>query len=315
MPLDLKLKMLLGLLAIQKPPAPNEVPPAEARKNFRTRLAMVESPPEPVGRIEDREIPGPAGPIRLRVYTPAGRGPFPVLVYFHGGGWVIGDLETAESPCCALANATGAVVVSVDYRLAPEHKFPAAFDDCYAATLWVRNNATALEADPLRIAVGGDSAGGNLAAVVCLAARDRGGPPLVFQLLVYPAVDYDFNRPSYRENATGYLLTTELCQFFSQQYLGREEDRRNPYAAPMCANDLNGLPPALIMTAEYDPLRDEGAAYARRLEEAGVRVTLRQYAGLIHGFWNMGAVLGQVKSIRQEAAAALRSAFAVHTNA
>jgi acetyl esterase len=267
-------------------------------------------PPEEVAKVEDRTIPGPSGvQIPFRIYTPSGQGPLPVLAYFHGGGWVIGNLETVDAPCRALANGAGCVVVSVDYRLAPEHTFPAAAEDCYAATRWVAEHAAELGGDPRRIAVGGDSAGGNLAAVVSLMARDRGGPALVFQLLVYPVTDYSYDTPSYQENAEGYLLTRGAMVWFWDHYLSGGQDGRHPHASPLRAESLANLPPALVITAEYDPLRDEGEAYAKRLEQAGVPVTLTRYPGMIHGFFQMGGVLEGGRRAITQAAEALRSAF------
>lgn len=281
----------------------------EARQGARDKAAVTSLPPEPVARVEDRCIPGPGGDIPVRIYTPAGPGPLPVLVYFHGGGWVMSDLDTHDGLCRALANRSGAVVVSVDYRLAPEARFPAALEDASAATLWVWRNSAYLGADPSRVAVGGDSAGGNLAAATCLWARERGAPPIAFQLLIYPVVDRDFDTRSYHENAEGYHLSRESMIWFWRQYLAEEADGRNPLASPLRADSLAGLPPALVLTAEYDPLRDEGEAYAARLREAGVPVTLTRYQGMIHGFVRMAGVLDQGKRAIDQAGAALRSAL------
>jgi len=271
-----------------------------------------QTPPEPVARVENRTIPGPAGEIPIRVYTPHGDGPFPALVFFHGGGWVICSLDSHDGICRALANGAGCVVVSVDYRLAPEHKFPAAPEDCFAATQWVATHAGELHADPARLAVGGDSAGGNLTVVVTQMAREHGGPTLAFQLLIYPAVDFrsDAGYPSMTDNAQGYLLDKQAMDWFSDHYLRDEADRTNALASPMLASDLRGLPPALVITADYDPLRDEGEAYARRLQEAGVPVTVRRYPGMIHGFFGMTALFDRAKDAQAEAVAALRMAFA-----
>lgn len=313
MPLDPQVRQLLNEMAASGVPATGDVPPEEARRLYRARAAKQNAPAEPVQSIENRKISGPGGEIPIRIYTPQGLGPFPALVYFHGGGWVIGDLDTHQSPCCALANAAGCVVIAVDYRRAPEHKFPAAAEDCYAATLWASKNASALGIDPHRIAVGGDSSGGNLAAVVSLMARDRRGFAPTFQLLIYPVMDCHFETRSYQENATGYHLTRDAMIYYWRQYLSKDADANNPYASPLRASDLHGLPPALVLTAEYDPLRDEGQAYAARLKDAGVPVTARNYEGLIHGFLMMSAHLRQVKPVIQETAADLRSAFATRT--
>ncbi len=234
-----------------------------------------------------------------------------MLVFFHGGGWVIGDLETPDGTCRALANRAGCVVVSVDYRLAPENKFPAAPQDTYAATQWVAANAASIHVDPARIAVGGDSAGGNLAAVTAQMARDRGGPRLVFQLLVYPVIDGACDTASYRDNAEGYLLTKDMMRWFWNHYVRDAEDLFNPIASPLRARSLKGLPPALVQTAEFDPLRDEGEAYAAQLKQAGVPVRLTRYNGMIHGFFGMASVMDRAKTAIDEAGAALRSAFAL----
>ena len=290
-------------------PPLNAMPVAEARAAAMA-LGGMTGPPETVAHVEDRTIPGPAGQIPVRIYTPTGRPPFPLLVYFHGGGWVIGNLETHDGVCRALTNAAACIVVSVDYRLAPEHPFPAAPEDSYAATQWVAANAAAIGGDPTRIAVGGDSAGGNLTAVVALVARDRGAPPLCFQLLVYPVTDAACDTASYRDNADGYFLTRDMMGWFWNHYAAQRSARENPYASPLRAASLKGLPPALVITAEFDPLRDEGEAYAARLRDAGVAAQLTRYDGMIHGFFGMGSMLDQAKTAIAQAAAALRSAFA-----
>jgi acetyl esterase len=307
MPLDPEAKMLLEQLTTVVRPF-EELSVEEARAAIVT-LSAAAGEGEPVARVENRTLPGPRGEIPVRVYTPEGRAPFPVLVYFHGGGWVIGNLETHDGLCRHLANAAHCVVVSVDYRLAPEHPFPAPGEDAYAATRWVAGNAAALGGDAKRIAVGGDSAGGNLSAVVSLMARDRGGPPIVFQLLVYPATDLPSANMSYRENAEGYFLTAKSMHWFFAHYCGANPDASDPYLCPLRAKNLGGLPPALVVTAEFDPLRDEGEAYAARLREAGVRTKLTRYPGMIHGFFGMGPLLTQARAATREAADALRSAF------
>ena len=267
-------QLLDALAEAQLPPFEEmTVPSARAAAHgFRD----MQGEPVEMGSVHDRAVPGPEGDIPVRVYTPAGTGPLPAIVYFHGGGWVIGNLEIVDRPCRALAAAAAAVVVSVDYRLAPEHRYPAAFDDCYAATVWVAEHAAELGVDPATIAVAGDSAGGNLAAAVALAARDRGGPALAAQLLIYPVTDFNFDTDSYRENAEGYLLTRGSMYWFWAHYLGAQELPKDPYACPLRAGSLAGLPPAYVATGEYDPLRDEGEAYAWRLAEAGVAVRDRK---------------------------------------
>jgi acetyl esterase/lipase len=306
MPLDAQTKELLAQLVEQKTPAYHEMTPESARQFFKTMMA---SDGESVAQVENLKISGPAGDIPIRVYTPQGCGPFPVLVYLHGGGFVIGDLDTYDAFCRTLTNGVGCIVVAPDYRLAPEHKFPAAHEDCYAATKWAAANASAFNGDPSRIAVAGDSAGGNLTAVVAQMARDRGGPPLIFQLMIYPATDVAADNPSIRENAEGYLITLKDIHWFYNHYLNTPEEGRNPMASPLLAASLCGLPPALIITAEFDPLRDEGEQYGERLKQAGVPVTLSRYNGTIHGFVAMASVLDQGKQGTAECCAALRNAF------
>ena len=283
--------------------------PVPAAREVALQLRDMGGTPEVVAQVAEHTASGAAGTIPLRVYTPAGRPPFPALIYFHGGGWVIGNLDTHDGVCRALTNAAGCVVVSVDYRLAPEHKFPAAADDAYAAACWAAANAAVIGIDPTRLAVGGDSAGGNLAAVVALMARDRGTPRLRLQLLVYPVTDARMNTASYRDNADGYFLTRDMMQWFWNHYLRSAADGENPYASPLRATDLRALPPAVVMTAEYDPLRDEGEAYAAQLRAAGVPVQLTRYPGMIHGFFGMASIMDQAKTAIAEAAAALRRAF------
>jgi acetyl esterase len=309
MPLDPQAQAVLEQMADAGLPPLGSVSVEETRQGMVAATAAGEEP-EPVAKVEDRSIPGPGGQIPVRIYTPQGSGPFPILVYFHGGGWVIGNVDTHDPTCRTLTNAAGCVVVSVDYRLAPEHKFPAAVDDCYAATQWVAANAAAINGDSSRIAIGGDSAGGNLTAVVAIEAREQGGPPLVFQLLVYPVTDYSFSTPSYRDNADGYLLTKDSMVWFWDHYLRSEADGQDYRASPLRASDLTGLPPALVITAEYDPLRDEGEAYAARLQESGVSVTCTRYDGMIHGFYGLTAVVDQARKAVEESVAALRASFA-----
>ncbi len=289
-----------------------EMTPQEVRasraQNAEAMAAMA-GPEQPVARVENRSIPGPGGPIPVRVYWPVAGKALPALVYLHGGGWVFGNIDGVDRNCRALANAVQCVVVNVEYRLAPEHKYPAAAEDAYAVVTYLAEHAAEFDIDARRIAVGGDSAGGNLATVACLMARDRGGPRPVFQLLVYPVTDYDDNRPSLDENE-GYLLTRKLIQYFWGHYVAGPEQGRHPYASPINAKDLAGLPPAMVITAECDPLRDQGEAYARRLQEAGVPVTVKRYAGAIHVFFQMGAVIDSGREAVADAAAALRNAFA-----
>ncbi len=308
MPLDPQAQNVLDQLAELVLPPSHTISPEEARANA---LARPRAPGPEVARVEDRTVPGAGVDIPVRIYTPEGSGPFPVLGWFHGGGWVIGNLESADGTARHLSVEAGCVVVSVDYRLAPEAKFPLPFDDCFAATQWIADHATDINADPNRIAVGGDSAGGNLAAAVSLKARDQGGPPLAFQLLVYPVTSRAYDTGSYQQNADGYLLTTDAMKWYWNHYLSGDADASNPYAAPLAAKDLRGLPAALVITAEFDPLRDEGEAYGQKLQAAGVDTTCTRYDGMIHGFFGMSAVIDKGKQAISEAAAALRQAFSV----
>lgn len=310
MPLDPQVQFLLDQLAALDAPIMDALTPADVRQQMRARVALF-GEPETVAHVEDRAIPGPQGEIPVRIYTPAGSAPFPLLVFFHGGGWVIGDIDTHDGLCRSLANRAACVVVSVAYRLAPEHKFPAAPEDCYVATQWVAEHAADLHGDASRIAVAGDSAGGNLSAVIAQMARDRGGPHLSFQLLLYPATDLTMSSPSIDENAEGYYLTKADMIWFTNHYINNEGDKKDPQASPLFASNLQALPPALIITAEYDPLRDEGEAYAQKLKDTGVLVTLHRYNGVIHGFVSMAPFLDQGKLAVDECAHALRAAFTI----
>jgi len=302
-----EVRALLEAIAAQGAPAIETLPPVEARQAALDALKTIAGPLEKIGRVEDLNIPHPARPIPIRVYTPTGDGPFPCLVYFHGGGWVVCDLDTHDAICRAIARRSGAVVVAVDYRLSPEHKFPAAVEDCYAATLWAAANAKRLAVDPRRIAVGGDSAGGTLSTVMCLKSRDEGGPAIALQVLVYPVTNLaSFDTPSYSEFDEGYYLTRTEMEWFRSHYLARAEDALGPYASPLLAPDLRGLPPALVITAECDPLRDEGEAYAKRMAEAGVEVTCTRYAGMIHPFFSLGGAFSQGRRAIDQVAAAVR---------
>jgi acetyl esterase len=307
MPLDPQAQAVMEQVATLGFPPVHQVSPEQARANNRARPR---APGPAVGRVEDRRLPGPEGEIPVRIYTPEGTRPFPALVWFHGGGWVVGDLESADATARHLTVGANCVVVSVDYRLAPEAKFPGPAEDCYAATKWVAQNPASINTDSGKIAVGGDSAGGNLAAAISLMARDRGGPPLALQLLVYPVTDRDFSTESYVQNAEGYQLTRDSMVWYWEHYLKADADAANPYAAPLQAQDLRNLPPALVITAEYDPLRDEGEAYAHRLEAAGVSTTCTRYDGMIHGFFGMAAAINKGKQAIAQASAALKEAFA-----
>jgi acetyl esterase len=305
--LDPQVRTLLDQLKLTGSPPMAEQTPEDARAGFAL-LAAVSGPAEHPVPTEDRSVPGPAGDIPIRVYRPQSDEPLPVVVYFHGGGFVIGNIATHDTTCQRLAAGVPAVVVSVDYRLAPEHHFPAAIDDCDAATKWVAAHAAELGGDPTRLAVAGDSAGGNLAAVVARRARDAGGPAIAFQLLVYPVTDLTSSLPSYVENGTGYLLEAATIVWFYDHYLDGA-DPRHADASPLFVDDLAGLPPALVLTAEFDPLRDEGEAYAERMRDAGVAVTTSRYDGMIHGFYGLDSIFDTSKQATAETVAALRDAL------
>ena len=303
MPLDPQAKAELELRA-DAPPI-ESLTPAEAR----AQSAAVSRLPGPdVAKVEDIRVPGGGVDVPVRVYTPAGDRAG-ALVWLHGGGWVIGSIETNDATARSLANEARCVVVSVGYRLAPEAKFPLPLEDCFVATAWTVEHAEALGVDPARVAVGGASAGGNLAAAVTLMARERGGPELAYQLLVYPALANDDSSQSFRDNGEGYGLDRTTMDWYWKHYIRDEADATNPLVAPLLADDLSGLPPALVITAEFDPLRDEGEEYADRLREAGVETTCSRYDGMIHGFFSAGVPVDRTWEAIAEAAAALRGAF------
>ena len=291
-------------------PATHTLPVAEARRQYEARIALM-APPAPVAAVSARTIDGPGGPLALRIYTPAGEGPFPLMVFFHGSGFVLCSLDTHDGMCRNLAAGIGCVVVSVDYRLAPEHPFPAGPDDCLAATRWAAAHAVGLGADPARVMVAGDSAGGNMAAVTALRVRDEGGPDLCGQVLLYPVTDHHApGTPSYVENGDGYGLTADTMRWFWDHYLARPKDAAHPHASPLRADSLAGLPPAWVMSAEYDPLRDEAELYAERLSAAGVPVAMSRRAGMNHGFLFWVGVVAAADAAMAETCAWGRSAFA-----
>lgn len=309
MPLDPQVRTFLDQLAALNAPPIDELSPEEARANSArtpTRCRL----PEPRPEISDLDIPGPGSGIPLRVYRPDRSRRLPVIVYFHGGGWVLGSIESHDALCQQLAIRVPAVVVSVGYRLAPEYRFPAALEDCVAATTWVAACARELGGDPTRLAVAGDSAGGNLAAVTAIQARDHGGPAIAYQLLVYPVTDSSMGSASYQANAEGYMLTAAGMRWFWDLYLGPDGQVDNPLASPVKAPDLAGLPPAFVITAEFDPLRDEGEHYAELLRNAGVETRLSRYSGMIHGFFGMNRLIDAADRAIEEASAALRDALA-----
>ena len=308
---------LLKLIEERGIPPTHTLSPEEARAFYRDRRTITQPEPPPVGEVRDLQATGPHGPIPLRLYRPmtaagtlaSSAKALPVLVYFHGGGWVIGDLDTHDTLCRELANASGAAVVAVDYRMGPEHRFPAAVDDCLAATHWVQTNAAEFGLDGARLAVGGDSAGGNLAAVVAIAARDAGDLPLAFQLLIYPATDMRRSAPSHTTNGEGYLLTRDTITYFHDHYITDLSHDLDWRASPLLHADLANLPPALVLTAGYDPLRDEGLAYAEALTQAGNRASYVCFERQIHGFITMGRVLDEANAAVAMCAAELRRAL------
>lgn len=308
MPLDSDASAFLRRLAEQGGAPLHELSPLEVRDTLAA-TARAGGAPEPVAEITDRQIPGPHGEIPVRVYVPNETAPRPAVLYFHGGGWVAGNLDSVETTCTMLANRAGAAVVSVDYRLAPEHKFPTAVDDCYAATRWVSHHADELAIDARRVAVAGDSAGGNLAAAVATVARDIGTPNIAFQVLFYPVTSMNFGTASYRENGQGYFLTTQMMRWFWKQYLDGESDAQDVRASPLLVPDASGLPPAFVVTAKFDPLRDEGEAYAELLRSAGNAVWHRRYEGQIHGFATRPGVMRAGRQAIEEAAFRLCQAF------
>jgi acetyl esterase len=307
MPLDPQARQVLDQLAALGLPPNHTVSPQQARENARNRPRV--AGPE-VAKVEDRTVSWRDAEVPVRIYTPAGTGPFPILIWCHGGGMVVGDLETADATARHLTVETGCVTVSVDYRLAPETKFPGACDDCYAAAVWASDNAASIQGDASRMAVGGDSAGGNLAAVLAQMARDRAHPSFAIQLLIYPMTSVDFETSSYRDNADGYLLTRDSMKWYWEQYLDSDDDAEHAYAVPSTARSFRDLPPALVITAEFDPLRDEGEAYAKKLEAAGVPVTSTRYDGMIHGFFAMAGTVDKSDRAIAEAAEAMKKAFA-----
>jgi acetyl esterase len=304
---------LLDLMIERAVPPTHTLSPADARSFYRERRAITQPAPPAVAEVRDLQAEGPAGAIPLRLYRPqhsaAGDAPAPVLVYFHGGGWVIGDLDTHDTLCRELANGSGCTVIAVDYRMGPEHPFPAAVDDSLAATRWVRDHAAELRVDASRLAVGGDSAGGNLAAVVAIAARDAGDLPIAFQLLIYPATDQRRGAPSHVNNGQGYLLTRETIEYFHNHYIADAETDLDWRASPLLAADLSSLPPALVLTAGFDPLHDEGLQYAQRLTQSGSRSTHIDFSLQIHGFITMGRVIDEANAAVAICAAELRRAL------
>ncbi|MCP4575032.1 MAG: alpha/beta hydrolase [Deltaproteobacteria bacterium] len=311
---DPQTQALLARLAADGGSPVYELSPSEARAGRNPFFAAVGGPAPRISKVEERTITGPAGDMPVRIYTPLSEIDdavgYPLLVYFHGGGWVLGNLDTHDSLCRSLANSAGCVVVSVDYRLAPENRFPAALEDAYGAVCWVSENARHLNGDASRLLVGGDSAGGNLAAVSCLLAKKRGGPDVVHQLLLYPVLDLsNFDKKSYHDHGDGYLLTAQSMVYYRDQYLRDEGDRQNPYASPLLADDLSGLPPATVVAAELDVLTDEGKTYVDRLNNVGVPTTYLRYDQMIHPFLNFLEVVDRAGEAVLEIGKLLREAY------
>ncbi|MEE1916311.1 alpha/beta hydrolase [Pseudomonas asiatica] len=308
MPLDPQMQGLLNAFGALNLP-PYEELTAEAFRTLADAKRVSRGQGIALAEVGDRQISANGSDITVRLYRPH-PGVLPALVYFHGGGFVLGDLESHDNLCRALSDRLGAVVVSVDYRRAPEAKFPAAFDDAWSAVQWVAGHAAELSIDPKRLLVGGDSAGGNLAANVCIKARDSGGPPIAHQLLFYPVCDNDLGRTSYRELGSGYFLETEMMRWFWEQYLTAPQDADKPYCCPLKADDLSNLPPATLVVGGYDPLKDEGLAYIERLRRSGVAVHSLVYPGAIHGFMSYIGMLQLSDQALGETIDALQTALA-----
>ena len=305
-------RALLDLIESRQIPPTHTLSVADARAYYRDRRSVTQPAPAEVAQVHELQAGGPHGSIPLRLYRPLGSAEtetLPVLVYYHGGGWTIGDLDTHDSLCRELANGAGCAVISIDYRMGPEHRFPAAVDDCLAATRWVHANAEALHLDAARLAVGGDSAGGNLAAVISIAARESGDLPIAFQLLIYPATDQHRTAASHAENAQGYLLTTDTMDYFTGHYIADAAQYEDWRASPLLHENLANLPPALVLTAGFDPLRDEGKAYAERLTAAGNQASYVCFDRQIHGFITMGRLIDEANTAVGLCAAELRRAL------
>jgi len=301
MPLTAAAQAIISQMEEANLPALETMQPDDAKALMNKIMATPPEDQEEVASVDNRSIPGPAGELAVRIYQPAGTAPRPALVHFHGGGWVLGNLDTHDGYCRRLANFSACTVIGVDYRVAPDDRYPAAADDCYAATEWVAANAAEIGVDATRLGVAGDSAGGNLATAVTLMARDRGGPALKVQLLSYPAVDATMANPSIKEFTDGPFLTEAAMIWFWDHYLG-DQDRKQAHVSPLFAPSHGNLPPAFVITAESDPLRGEGEAYAEVLKKAGVKVEAKRYVGMFHAFLGMAAALPEgMQAIRDQA--------------
>ena len=312
MALHPQVAVLLERAANSPLPPYHDVPPAVARRFYRDTRAPLTPDPPPVESVQLLLAPGKGGPVPVRAYRPKGAGKdevLPALVYLHGGGWVIGDLDTHDVVCRTLANGARCAVFSVEYRKAPESPFPAAIDDCFSSLVFISKNSSSLKINSRQIALGGDSAGGNLAAAISLMARDAGGPAICFQLLIYPATDHRLGHPSIDGNGEGYLLTKKVMQYFRGHYLPREEDWLDWRASPLLAKSLAGLPPACVITAGFDPLLDEGRAYSEKLKRDGVPTEYREYSDMVHGFVTMGRVLDTANAALADCARALKKSW------
>lgn len=312
MPLDPDTQLVLDMIRTAGRPPFEQLSPDEARQAYMNSRRILQPVPQEVAEARDTMVPGPLGEIKVRLYRPAGTEAadvLPALIYYHGGGWLLGDLDSHDVVCRRFANAAHCRVVSVDYRMAPEHKYPAAVNDSAAATRWAIENAATLGIDPARVAVGGDSAGGNLAAVMALMARDGTLPPLAFQLLIYPATDMMMTSVSSQTVREGVPLTSATMKWFIDHYLRDAADARDWRASPLRAADLSGTAQALVLTCSYDPLRDEGIAYAQRLEREGVRVVHLHYSDQTHGFMSMGRIIRAADLAIDQMAAALKKAL------
>jgi acetyl esterase len=307
--LDPEIQPIVDLMESAPGPPGHLIPIEQARANHDRETAVMSGPGEEVAEVRDITVPGPDGPIPVRIVRPAGEGPLPLVAYAHGGGWAIGSIDGFDPLCRALANASGAVIASIGYRLAPEHRFPAGLEDVRAAVRGLAETAPSLGADPARMAIAGDSAGGNLATVTARRLRDEGGSPLRFQALVYPVCDSALDTASYRTSGEGFGLSALAMRRYWDLYLDGA-DGRQPDASPLRADDLSGLPPAFVLTVRDDVLRDEGEAYARALEAAGVPVTLRRYDGAVHGFFRWLAKSRLSRRAVAEVGEALREALA-----
>jgi acetyl esterase len=317
MPLDPAAQQIAAALHATFPAIDFDRNGTEHREMLRAAAGeVIHESSEPIGSVLDRNIPGPGGPVPVRIYRPVGAdpdAPLPIAVFTHGGGWVVCDLDSHDSMCRAITNAAGCTLVAVDYRLAPEHRYPAGAEDAYAALAWAAAHGRDIGGDPSRLAVVGDSAGGNLAAVVAQMARDRGGPPLRLQVLIYPVTDFRFDTPSHLDPGDPTVLQSDEVRYFWYQYLPDHRMGAEPYASPLRAPSLTGLPPALVVTAEYDPLRDEGEAYAARLAAAGVPTTATRYDGVMHSFVTFLDALPQAREAVAQIGSALNAAFAPAT--